>query len=134
MFEWFYVGAGFFAVISNHRHFCAQRGVPPDIAVNNLRCLHKAMNKRGVFSVNRTGLQLSNQRCLRFQGFCDHHEPAGFFIEPMHDARAGHVAHLRGKVQQGIEYRAVPIARTGVNDLAGRFINHQNFVVLINNV
>jgi len=64
-----------------------------------------------------------------------HHHAARVAIEPMHDSRPAHPANPRkafaAMVDEGVHQRGCPIARSGVNHQAGRLVDYDQGVVLV---
>ena len=63
-----------------------------------------------------------------------HHQAAGVFIKPVHNARAGQGGRGRVVVQQGIEQCAAPVARGGVYDHAHGFVDDEQVRIFIHHI
>ena len=82
--------------------------------------------------------ELRRQCTVRLIGLGHHHQPAGVLVEAVHDAGpldaadAGQaVAAMR---DQRVDQRALGVAGGGMHDQAGRLVDHDERVVLVNNI
>lgn len=80
------------------------------------------------------GLQLGDQLGVGLEGLGHHHQAGGVLVEAMHDAGPGHVGQVGGMVQQGVEQGAVHVAGRRVHHQAGGLVQHQQVVVLVDDV
>ena len=71
---------------------------------------------------------------LRRQRFGHHHQTAGVFIEPVHNAGARNLRQRGVVCQKAVEQRAAPIACRRVHHHAGGLIEHHHAVVFVDNV
>ena len=128
------MGNGFFAAKRQHRHFQAVVRVAADLGFDFAVKRHNAVGHGAVHPLYRARLQLLHQLGLRRQGFGHHHQAAGVFIQPMHDARPRHLRQGRAMVQQAVKQSTLPIARRRMHHHARRFVHHQHAVVFVNNI
>ena len=66
----------------------------------------------------------------------DHEEPGRALVEPVHDARSvrvrpAPVKHVSEPGGQAVDERAVAVSRPWVHDEAGRFVDHDDIVVRV---
>ena len=79
-------------------------------------------------------LQRLDQMSLGRNGLGDHHQPRGVLVQTMDDTSPRHLGNFRVPVQQGIEHGAIRGSSPRVDDQAGRFIDHQDVVIFVDDV
>ena len=87
-----------------------------------------------VDAFDRAFLKLPHKRILRRQGFGNHHQPAGFLVEAVDDARARNLGQLGAMRQQTVEQRPRPVARRRMHHQSGRFVDDDDGIVFVNDV
>ena len=99
--------------------------------------LDDAPHERDVFLFDLAVVELPRELGVRAVVLGDHHQARRAAIEAMHDARpqlaadAAEVVHL---VQQRVDERALRVARGGMDDHAGRFVDDDQIRILIDDV
>ena len=95
---------------------------------------HDATGNGFVLAKGGLFLQLIHQRRVRLQGLGDDQQPGGVLVDAMDDTGAGQRGQIRAVVQQRIEQRAVRIAGTGMHHQPHRLVDHQQMVVLVDDI
>src|SRR5690606_41635054 len=75
-------------------------------------------------------LQLLDQTRLRLQCLGHHHQAGGVLVQPMHDTSARHVDQVGHVMQQGIEQRAIRMARSRMYHQPCGFVQYQDVFIL----
>ena len=128
------MGDGFFAAEFHHGHFDAVVRVAADLGFDFAIEGHDAVGHGAVDAFDRALLHLLHQVVLRAQGFGNDHQAAGVFVKAVDDARARHVLQGGAVRQEAVEQRTRPVARGGVDDESGRFVQHDHAVVFVHDV
>lgn len=100
-------------------------------------CLRPASSphQRDVAALYRACLQLTGQDGLGFERACNHHQPGRFLVEPMHDTRTRQAGGgIAVPVQQAVEQRAAPVARSRVHDHARGLVDDNERVVFVDDL
>ncbi len=107
-----------------------------------LRTLGHAPDQRqiGAFEVAGTAMigELLAEMAMGAVVLGDHHDAARILVEAMNDAGAADSAYARQAIAtmiyKGIDQRSRPVAVAGVNDEPGGLVDHDEIVVLVENV
>ena len=98
----------------------------------------RATDNRMINLLHGASGELRGKREVRRVVLGDHEAAAGFLVEPVHDAGAHHAADAAeltgGMVQQRVDERVRLVPGGRVHDHAGRFVEHQQVVVLEKNI
>ena len=91
------MGDGVAAMIGQHRHLGAARGMAADRRVDGaVRARRCAPDQRKIGALERAFAamigELGGERAMRLVGFGDDEDAAGILVEAMHDAGARHAA------------------------------------------
>lgn len=132
------MGDGLFplrAVKADDRHLFS---VPPRTGQGPIDCAHcrarAAMHDGEIGALNIVGLPLGGKALMGLVILGDDHDARGFFVEPMHNARADHPANagerVAAMVEQGVDQRAGPIACSRVDDQPGGLIDDDEIPIL----
>ena len=91
-FQHFDMGNGRFAAEFDDCHFQAVVRIAADLGFDFAVKRNNAVGDCAVNAFDCALLKLLNQGVLRRQGFSDHHQTAGFFVQTVYDARTRHLA------------------------------------------
>ncbi len=75
-------------------------------------------------------LQLLDQTRLRLQCLGHHHQAGGVLVQPMHDTGARHVDQVGHVMQQGVEQRAIRMARCRMYHQPCGLVQYQDVFIL----
>ena len=92
--------------------------------------------QREVELLNFSSCKLSTQPAMRKVVLGNHEATAGFFVEPMDDARpkvTADATQISRMIQQGVNQCSRAHACAGVNNHAGRLVDDQHVVILEKN-
>src|SRR6185437_4302403 len=126
-----------------NRHLGPARRVAADRRVDDpSRSRRGAPDKREIAALERAGAtmvgELLGESAMRLIGLGDDHQPARILVEAMHDAGPRHPADAREALaamgDQRIDESSLPVAGAGVHDEAGRLVDHDQRVVLVEDV
>ena len=87
-----------------------------------------------VLAVHLPRRNLGHQRVHGLARAGHDHQAAGVLVQPVHDARAGHLKGFGVQGQQAIEQRAAPVARSRVHHQTCWFVDHAQVRVLVHHV
>ena len=87
-----------------------------------------------VDAFDRALLKLLHEGILRRQGFGDHHQAAGFFVQTVYYARARYLAQFETVRQQTVEQGTAPVSCGRVDNQSGRFVDDDDSIVFVNDV
>ncbi len=118
----------------HHRHALALLAVPTDRRIHRAAGDDHSDDDRLVDATDAARLQLLDQAGLRLQGLGHDHQAGGVLVQAMNDAGARDVDQIRYVMQQRIEQCAVGVARSGVHDQPGGLVDHQNLIILVNDL
>ncbi|MCY1235749.1 hypothetical protein D9M72_483780 [compost metagenome] len=116
------------------RHARAFARIAADGRVDGALVIGAAPHQRDIGALDRARLQPAHQVGLRGQRARHHHQPGGFLVEPVHDARARQRRGGGVAVQQPVEHGAAPVAGSRVHHQPGGLVDHQQGVVFIDHV
>ncbi len=121
-----------------HGHFLTVDRVAADRGVNfPVRHAGDSLDKCQVGFADQAVCKLLRERTMGGIGFGDDEAAAGFLVEPVDDARTFFSAddtQAGAVMEQGIDQGAVCVSRPGVNDEAGRFVQHEHGGILVEDV
>ncbi len=120
--------------IGHHGHMSTLGRVATDGRIDGATCGHVTDGDRFVLTGDLARLQRFHQMGLCGYGFGNHHQTCGVFIQTVHDTGAGHLGNAGVAVQQGVEDGAIRRTCAWVNHQTGRFVDHQNVFIFINDV
>ena len=89
------------------------------------------MHHSQIFPVHSPFLQLLHQGAVRGERLRHDQQATGVLVQAVNNARAWYRRQCRVMVQQRILQGTVPITHRRVHDQPGRFVDHQQLVVLI---
>jgi len=119
-------------------HFLAVNRMAADRGVNfPVRHAGDSLDKCQVGLADLAVCKLLRERAVGRIGFGDDEAAAGFLVEPVDDARSffsSNDAQAGAVMEQGIDQGAVRVSRPGVNDEAGRFVQHEHGGILVEDV
>lgn len=78
--------------------------------------------------------QQAHQRRVRGQRLADQKQAARVLVEPVDDTGTWQLLELRRMVQQPVQERAARVSGPGVDNEAGRFVDHDKSVVLVHDI
>ena len=116
------------------RHALTLLAVTPDRRVDLATGSDDTDHDALVDTADTAALQLGNQLGLRLDGLGNHHQTGGVLVQAVHDTGARHIDDVRHVMQQSVEQRAIGVACCGVNHQTGRFVDHQNLIVLVDDI
>ncbi len=128
------VSARRFAARLHHGHAGALHRMPADGGIDRAVRPQVAGHHGEIAARHGTRLQLAHQVGLRFQCAGDHQQAGGVAVQPVHDAGARHLRQSGHAMQQRVEQRAIRHAIARMHHHAGRFVDHQQRVVLEHHV
>ena len=117
-----------------YRHALAIHRMAVDRRIDMPACGHHAHGHRLVFALDRALGQIRDQFRVRGKGLGHHENAGGVLVEPMHDARPRQRGQRCVVVDQRILQRAIRVAGAGMHHEPGRFVDHQNGVVLVDDI
>ena len=120
--------------VLNHRHLRALRRMATDGKIDGPAAFKIAAHQRVVVAFDRARLQLPHQIGLRFQRARHHHQSAGVLVQAMDDTGARHPVEFGRVVEQGVLKRPGPIASPRMDDESGRLVDHDQVIVLEDDV
>ena len=105
-------------------------------------CIHKPfrgscptfMRDCQILTMHLSGRNLSHQGVHRLSGTCNHHQPAGVFVQSVNNAGTWHIAGLGVQSQQTIEQGSTPISWSRVHHQACRLVNHPQMFIFIDHI
>lgn len=133
-FQHFDVGNGWFAAEFDDCHFQAVVRIASDLGFDFTVEGDDAVGDGAVDAFDRALLKLPHEGILRRQGFGNHHQPAGFLVQTVYDARARYLAQFGTVRQQAVEQRPRPVARRRMHHQSGRFVDDDDGIVFVNNI
>ena len=130
-------GAGGPAV-PDHRHPLPVLGVTIDGRVDDALATGKhAVAHREIGLGDLSASKGQRQGLVGAVGLGHHHETGGVLVEAVDDPRARHTADPRqvvAVVKQGVDERAAGVPGRRVDDQTGRFVDHQQLGVLVDDL
>lgn len=129
----------FTLVFRDDGHFGPIAAAATDITLDITLERHWCAPNEGVIGAfDGPGFELRGQRGMRFVGLCRHDKAARILVEAMDDTWPPHATDPRQAIaamrDQGIHQRSVRLARTRMNCHAGRFVDHQKRIVLVEDI
>ena len=124
---------GGFAVGTNGKALSVT-AVTTDGKIDGAAAGQGALHKRQVLAVHGVGLELFDQPFVGLDGAGHHQEPAGIFINPMHDAGSRNLVEGRVVMQQGILECPVMVSRGRVNHQPLGLVDHDEGLILVDDV
>ena len=120
----------------NHRHLLSVPRIPTDGTLDDAAFFaRRAENDGGVGAPRLAGGELPRQIGVGGIVLGHYHEPAGVLVETMDDARPADPADSRqagaAMGEKGVYQRSAAMPWCGVNDQAGRLVDHQEVGVLV---
>ena len=120
-------------------HLQAADFVPPDRLVDHPLDRHGyAQYDRKIRAAQAAVRKLRSQMPVRLVVLRHDHQPACILIKAMHDPRPHHPADprqaVRAVMQQRVDQRPAPVPRAGMHDHSRRLVNHQQILVLVNDI
>jgi len=115
----------------DHCHANARARVPTDRRVDgHRRRFHFAVGECQVLPVDFPGRNRARERRHGRQRLGNDHESRRVLVQPVHDAGTGQRGSARMVREQPIQKRSPPMAGRGMDDEAGRLVDHQKLLIL----
>ena len=124
---------GGFAVGTNGKALSVA-AVTADGKIDGAAAGQGALHKRQVLAVHGVSLELFDQPFVGLDGAGHHQEPAGIFINPMHDAGSRDPVERRVVMQQGVLEGPVMVSRGRVNHQPLGLVDHDEGLILVDDV
>ena len=127
-------------ICRDNRHFCAIVRLSPKWRIDTAGGLQQVSPDVGKIrslqsAVPTVGLKLACQSLVGHVGFGDDQKSTGVLVEPVHDAWPAHAADARQAVsamgKQRIDERTIGVASAWMHDEAGRLVDDNEGVILI---